>query len=203
MKRLGLEVEVGEVYKRIFFTEAKKRYAGLRQDDSLDIVGLEVMRGDWAEVAKTVQEHVLEIILKEKSPKKAVNYVHSVIADLKNRKIPLRDLIIWKTLTRPPGQYAVRAPHVEAAKMLKEKGWNLTSGDKVGYVILAGKGRFYNRVKPYVFAKLQEIDVDYYILNQVVPAAARILGFFSVTEKELATLERKESDEIRSLMDYL
>ena len=27
---LGLEVEVGEVYKRIFFTEAKKRYAGLR-----------------------------------------------------------------------------------------------------------------------------------------------------------------------------
>ena len=45
---LGLEVEVGEVYKRIFFTEAKKRYAGLREDGSLDIVGLEVIRGDWA-----------------------------------------------------------------------------------------------------------------------------------------------------------
>ena len=29
-ENLGLEVEVGEVYKRIFFTEAKKRYAGLR-----------------------------------------------------------------------------------------------------------------------------------------------------------------------------
>ena len=56
---LGLEVEVGEVYKRIFFTEAKKRYAGLREDGSLDIVGLEVIRGDWAEVAKKVQEHVL------------------------------------------------------------------------------------------------------------------------------------------------
>ncbi len=27
-EELGLEVEVGEVYKRIFFTEAKKRYAG-------------------------------------------------------------------------------------------------------------------------------------------------------------------------------
>jgi len=199
----GLEVEVGEVYKRIFFTEAKKRYAGLRQDNTIDIVGLEVIRGDWAQVAKTVQEHVLEIILKEKSPKRAVDYVHSVIEDLKDRKIPLRDLIIWKTLTRPPDQYAVRAPHVEAAKMLKEKGWNLSSGDKVGYVILAGKGRFYNRVKPYVFAKPQEVDVDYYISNQVVPAAARILGFFNVTEKELAAQERRESEEIRSLMDYL
>ena len=132
-------MEVGEVYKRIFFTEAKKRYAGLRQDGSLDIVGLEVIRGDWAEVAKKVQEHVLEIILKEQSPKKAVDYVRSVIADLKHRKIPLHDLIIWKTLTKAPDDYAIKAPHVEAAKMLKEKGWRLTSGDKVGYVILAGK----------------------------------------------------------------
>jgi DNA polymerase I len=92
---------------------------------------------------------------------------------------------------------------VEAAKMLRDKGWHLTSGDKVGYVILEGKGRFYNRVKPYVFAKPEEVDVDYYIANQVVPVAARILGFFNVTEKELANLERKESEEIRSLMDYL
>jgi DNA polymerase I len=64
---LKLDVEISDVYRRIFFTEAKKRYAGLRWDGSLDIVGLEVIRGDWAEVAKKVQEHVLEIILKENS----------------------------------------------------------------------------------------------------------------------------------------
>ena len=52
----------------------------LRQDGSLDIVGLEVIRGDWAEVAKKVQEHVLEIILKEQSPKEAVDYVRSVVS---------------------------------------------------------------------------------------------------------------------------
>lgn len=98
---LGLDVEIGEVYKRVFFTEAKKRYAGLKPDDTLDIVGLEVMRGDWAQVAKKVQENVLDTILKEKSPQKAVSYVQSVIADLRQRKIPFRDLIIWKTLTKP------------------------------------------------------------------------------------------------------
>jgi DNA polymerase I len=200
---LGLEVEVSEVYKRIFFTEAKKRYAGLRFDGSLDIVGLEVIRGDWAEVAKKVQKHVLEIILKEQSPKNAIDYVHTVIAALKQRKVPFRDLIIWKTLTKPPEEYAVKAPHVEAAKMLKEKGWRLTGGDKVGFVILAGKGRFYSRVKPYVFASSDEVDVDYYITNQVVPAAERILSFFNVTEEELIKKEAKESEEIRSLMDYL
>ena len=72
-EELKLDVEIGEVYVRIFFTEAKKRYAGLRVDGSLDIVGLEVIRGDWAEVAKQVQEHVLEIILKEQSSKKPSN----------------------------------------------------------------------------------------------------------------------------------
>jgi DNA polymerase I len=202
-KELGLEVEVSEVYKRIFFTEAKKRYAGLRADDSLDIVGLEVIRGDWAQVAKNVQENVLGIILKEQSVKKAVDYVHKVVAELKQRKVPFRDLIIWKTLTKPPEQYAVRAPHVEAAKMLMEKGWRLAGGDKVGFVILAGKGRFYNRVKPYVFAKYDEVDVDYYVTNQVVPAAARILEFFGVTEKELVTGEKKEAKDAKSLMDYV
>ena len=201
-RELKLEVEVGEVYRRIFFTEAKKRYAGLREDGSLDIVGLEVIRGDWAEVAKKVQEHVLEIILKEQSPKKAIDYVRSVIADLKHRKVPLHDLIIWKTLTKPPEDYAIKAPHVEASKMLKEKGWRLTGGDKVGYVILMGKGRLYSRVKPYVFAKYDELDVDYYITNQVLPAAVRILSFFDVTEAELLK-ETKETEEVTSLMDYV
>jgi DNA polymerase I len=199
---LKLEVEISEVYKRIFFTEAKKRYAGLKQDGSLDIVGLEVIRGDWAEVAKNVQEHVLEIVLKEQSAKKAVEYVHSVVADLKHHKIPLKDLIIWKTLTKPPESYAIKAPHVEAAKLLKEKGWRLTSGDKVGYVILEGKGRLYNRVKPYVFAKIEEVDVDYYITNQVLPAAYRVLSFFNVTEPELLK-ETKENNKTRNLMDFV
>jgi len=202
-RELGLEVEVSEVYRRIFFTEAKKRYAGLRADGSLDIVGLEVIRGDWAQVAKNVQENVLGIILREQSPKKAVDYVHKVVAELKQRKVPFQDLIIWKTLTKPPEQYAVRAAHVEAAKMLMEKGWRLAGGDKVGFVILAGKGRFYNRVKPYVFAKYDEVDVDYYVTNQVVPAAARILEFFGVTEEELVTGEKQEAKDAKSLMDYV
>jgi DNA polymerase I len=58
-------------------------------------------------------------------------------------------------------------------------------------------------VKPYIFAKYDEIDVDYYVNNQVVPVASRILGFFNVTEKELIKKEAKESEEIRSLMDYV
>ena len=201
-QKLGLDIERGKLYKRIFFTEAKKRYAGLLSDGNLDIVGLEVIRGDWAEVAKKVQEHVLEIILKEQSPEKATDFVRSVIEELRQRKVPFRDLIIWKTLTKPVEEYKIKASHVEAAKALRDKGWKMTVGDKVGYVILAGEGHLYDRVKPYVFAVYDEVDIDYYVSKQVVPAAVRVLEFFGVTEEELLKPSKKEK-ETRSLMDFV
>jgi DNA polymerase I len=78
----------------------------------------------------------------------------------------------------------------------------MTVGDKVGYVILTGEGRLYDKVKPYVFASYDEVDIDYYVSKQVVPAATRILEFFGVTEEELLKPAKKEK-EARSLMDFV
>ncbi|MGB9713895.1 MAG: DNA-directed DNA polymerase [Candidatus Bathyarchaeales archaeon] len=200
-EKLGLEIKPDKVYVRIFFTEAKKRYAGLLPDGRLDIVGLEVIRGDWAVVAKNVQEKVLEIILKEQSPRKAAKFVQQFIYELRQKRVPYRDLIIWKTLTKPPEEYEVRASHVEAAKMLAEKGWKLTVGDKVGYVVVAGSGRLYERVKPCMFASYDEVDIEYYVTKQVVPAAARILECFDITEEQLLT-STVEEKEVRRLTDF-
>jgi DNA polymerase I len=184
-EELKLEITPDKIYVRIFFTEAKKRYAGLLPDGQLDIVGMEVIRGDWAAVARKVQEKVLEIILKEQSPKKAAKFVQQFIYELWQRKIPYRDLIIWKTLTKPIEEYEVKASHVEAAKMLKEKGWELAVGEKIGYVVITGSGRLYEKIKPYMFASYDEVDIEYYVSKQVVPAAARILESFGIHEEQL------------------
>ena len=125
-----------------------------------------------------------------------------MIQQLRQRDVPLRDLIIWKTLTKPPGEYAIKAPHVEAAKMLSAKGWKLTVGDKVGYVVLTGEGRLYSRVKPYMFARLEEVDMDYYISKQVVPAAARILEFWGITEEKLL-INEKTNKPSKNLMEFM
>jgi DNA polymerase I len=198
---MGLEVKPDEVYVRVFFTEAKKRYAGLLPDGRLDIVGLEVVRGDWAAIAKHVQEKVLEIILKEQSPAKAADFVQQFIYELRQKHVPFRDLVIWKTLTKPAEEYEVRASHVEAAKMLRSRGWELSIGDKIGFVVIAGTGRLYERVKPYVLATYDEIDVEYYVSKQVVPAAARILGSFGITEEQLLQKEKGEK-ETRKITDF-
>ena len=182
---LGLEIKPDKVYVRILFTEAKKRYCGLLPDGQLDIVGLEVIRGDWAAVAKNVQEKVLDIILKEQSPEKAAKFVRQYVLDLRAKKVPYRNLVIWKTLTKRIEEYAVRAPHVEAARTLKKEGWDLSPGDKIGYVIVTGPGRLYEKARPYMLASYDDVDVEYYVSKQVVPATSRILTMFGITEEGL------------------
>lgn len=139
--------------------------------------------------------------MKEQSPEKAAKFVQQFIYDLWQRQFSYRALVIWETLTKPVDEYAIRASHVEAAKMLKEKGWRLTVGDKVGYVVMVGSGRLYERVKPYVFASYDEVDIEYYMCKQVVPAAARVLESFGITEEQLLKSGVREK-ETRRLTDF-
>jgi DNA polymerase I len=132
-----------------------------------------------------VQEAVLEICLKKQAPEEAAEFVRKYISDLRQRKVPYRDLVIWKTLTKPAEEYEVRAPHVEAAKRLRKEGFELSAGDKIGYVITAGSGKLYERAKPHAFASYDDVDVEYYVNNQVVPAASRILAVFGISEDKL------------------
>jgi DNA polymerase I len=184
-EKLGLEIRVEREYRRIIFTQAMKRYAGLLPDDSLDIVGLEVIRGDWSEVARQVQEEVLKRILHDQSPERAVEAVRATIRKLQKGEVPIADLTIRKTLTKPIEKYAVRAPHVEVARRLMKEGWTLTVGDKVAYVITKGPGKLFQKARPSSQVKPDEIDREYYVQNQVKPAAMRILERFGVSEAQL------------------
>ncbi|MEM3927040.1 MAG: DNA polymerase II [Desulfurococcaceae archaeon] len=198
---LGFEIKIDKIYKRVFFSEAKKRYAGLLEDGRIDIVGFEAVRGDWAEIAKEVQEKVTEILLRYGDLEKAIDYVRNVISDLNQYKVPLEKLIIWKTLTKPIEEYEADAPHVAVAKKMIRKGIKIAIGDKVGYVVLKGYGKISERVEPYMFIKdIRLIDVNYYIDHQIVPAVMRILEYFGVTELQL-----KKTTHIgkKSLFDYL
>src|SRR5437667_6865053 len=83
-KNLGLEINLGQLYKRILFTEAKKKYAGLTDDGELDVVGMEAIRGDWSNLARNVQNEVLRLVLEHANPTKAKSYVMNLTKDLKS-----------------------------------------------------------------------------------------------------------------------
>ena len=184
-RQLGLEINLSEVYKRILFTEAKKKYAGLTTDDQIDVVGLEAVRGDWSNLARDVQNMVLKIVLEDSNPSRATVYVQDLTRNLKSKSLPLASFIIWKTLTKPVEAYEVNAPHVEAAKKMAKDGWPLTAGDKVGFIITNRPGKLFQKAEPHYKVTVDDVDYDYYVRNQIVPAAARILEILSVSEDQL------------------
>ncbi len=197
--KLGFEIKIDKVYVRVFFTEAKKRYVGLLPDGRIDIVGFEAVRGDWCDLAKEVQWKVAETVLKTGNVRDAINYVRQVISNLKKGVYDIRKLVIWKTLSKKLDEYEHEAPHVVAARRALKAGYKVSTGDKIGYVIVRGSGRVSSRAYPYFMVRdVRSIDFDYYIDHQIIPAAMRILSYFGVSEKQL----KAASGGQRSILDF-
>ncbi|NOY11360.1 MAG: DNA polymerase [Archaeoglobi archaeon] len=208
-RELPVTIEVDEVYRSIFFVE-KKRYAGLTSDGRVIVKGLEVRRGDWCELAKEVQREVIEIILRDKDPEKALRFVREVIANIKSGKYDLGKFVIYKGLTKKPSKYESMQAHVKAALKAREFGFVYPVGTKVGYVILEGSGNIGDRAYPleliegfdgeFVEIKTKHgtekrrLDKDYYINNQVIPSVLRILERFGYNELSIKGNTQKTLD---------
>ncbi len=192
-KNLGLEINLGQLYTRILFTEAKKKYAGLMDDGELDVVGMEAIRGDWSNLARNVQNEVLRLVLEDANPTRAKSYVTNLIKDLESAKVPKPSLVIWKTLTKRPDEYEVNAPHVEVARKMAKEGWPVSVGDKVGFIITKKPGKLYQKAEPHFKVSMEQVDYDYYVNNQIVPAAARVLEVFGIAEKDLVGMSGQVS----------
>ncbi|RLG58370.1 MAG: hypothetical protein DRN95_04445, partial [Candidatus Hydrothermarchaeota archaeon] len=74
----------------------------------------------------------------------------------------------------------------------------VSKGEKIGIIITKGAGKLADKAKPYIAVEsYDEIDIDYYIRKQVIPAALRILKLFGIREEMLLTKGKQAS-----LMDF-
>ena len=195
-KEIPIELEVEDFYDVIFFTEKKKRYAGLTSEGNIIVRGLEVRRGDWCELSKEIQLKIIELILKDRDTKSAVKLVRDTIRKLKGKNIPLDKLIIYKTLTKSIESYKVRQAHVIAAKRARSHNIIYDVGSKVPYVILKGSASISDRAYPAeLFSENLEIDIDYYINQQIIPVSSRILKYFGYTATDLLGSGQETLDE--------
>ena len=191
-EELPLELEIQDFFKGIFFTGKKKRYAALTDKGEIIVRGLEVRRGDWCELAKEVQTRVIELILKQKDPDAAMKYAKTVIQDVKEGKISVDKLTIYKTLTRKISSYETKQAHVMAAERALTSSSRIVYevGSKIPYVIIKGAGKTSDRAFPVDVIERSEgdeitaegrtyqIDCSYYVQHQLIPVAHRVLQLF-------------------------
>ncbi|OQA31694.1 MAG: DNA polymerase [archaeon ADurb.Bin336] len=189
----GMELELDGFYKRgIFVTKkeggaAKKKYALIDEKGNLKIVGFEYVRRDWCIAAKETQKKVIELVLNEGKPEKAISFVKKMLADLKEGKVLKKDLVIMTLLQRDVKDYDSIGPHVAAAKKAIDRGKELGVGNMLSFIITKGKGKMSISQK----AELEEYvsegdyDADYYIENQVLPAVIKIMQELGYTKEDL------------------
>ncbi|RME63381.1 MAG: DNA polymerase [Nitrospirae bacterium] len=166
---------------------AKKRYALVDEEGNLKVRGLEKVRRDWSQIARATQEALLKKVLYEADLKAAVEVVRGAIDKLRKGDFEIHELVVYEQLSKPLSEYKHTTSHVEAAKKQEKRGIELQPGSVVGYVITKGEGSISQRAEPVEFASKEDVDVDYYIENQILPAAMRILKTVGVEDKEITS----------------
>lgn len=189
----SMELEMEGYYARGVFV-TKKKYALIDENGKIITKGLEVVRRDWTGIAKKTQRVVLERILKDGDIEGAIKYVRGITKDIREGNVPIEDLVIDTQLTMSLSQYKTIGPHVQVAKALKERGEDVRVGTIISYLVLKGTGRIRDKAIPADEYKGEQLDTEYYVKNQVIPAVARILQPLGFGEEDLDNKQVPQSN---------
>ena len=195
-----MNLELEGFYKRgIFVTKkageqaAKKKYALMDYNDNLKIVGFEYVRRDWAPIAKETQRRVIEAILKEGKPKKAIDIVREKIKELREGRAKKSELVIYSQIKKAIKNYESVGPHVSAAKKAIARGRNIEEGSVIGYIITKAGKSISDKAQLEEYVSEGNYDAEYYIRHQLIPAVIKIIREFGYSEEDLIEGGRQAS----------
>ncbi len=169
--RSRLELEYEKLYLKLFLPRARhstrgasKRYAGLlhggSSTESVEFVGMEVVRRDWTELAKQVQRELYQRLF---TGQRVDSYLSDVVRQV---RAGTRDdeLVYRKNLRKSAEDYtATTPPHVVAARKSTQPPERL-----IRYVMTTGGAEPLDNVQ-------HPLDREHYIDKQVRPVAEPVL----------------------------
>ncbi|MBS3135942.1 DNA polymerase II [Candidatus Woesearchaeota archaeon] len=158
---------------------AKKRYAGLLFGETkISVVGLELVRRDWTELAKRFQYGLLEHIFHGNPVEK---YISDFVNNLREGKMD-SSLVYKKAIRKGVAQYTkTTPPHIKAARKLGKKDPGI-----IEYVITS------NGPEP-IEKTHSKLDYEHYIDKQLKPIADSVLSFQDKSFEEMIVKQKQTS----------
>jgi DNA polymerase elongation subunit (family B) len=106
----------------------KKNYAGLKYTENakgefhkeVDMKGIDAIRRDRPKFLRTISNEILDVLLLERSPEKALETLHSYLINIAAGKLSLDNFILSKSLKS--SYVNNNLPHVTAWKRMSERG---------------------------------------------------------------------------------
>jgi DNA polymerase II len=165
-----LELEFEKLYRRLFLPRARhstrgasKRYAGLlygTESDSVEFIGMEVVRRDWTQLAKRVQRELYQRLF---SDRPVDTYLAEIVSRVRKGELD-EELVYHKNLRKGTADYtATTPPHVAAARKSAQP-----AGRSIRYVVTTAGAEPLDNLK-------HPLDREHYIDKQVRPVAEPVL----------------------------
>lgn len=145
-EQTGLSIALDGIYKWVVFPPSKRdarvsvpnRYFGAFQGGEIKARGIALRRHDTPKYVADTQMGILKILAKADDPQKKKRESHEYLFKqmrlLREGRIPIEDLIISRTLSRPVESYRSPSPTARAARQLQVHGKNVQPGMNIRYV---------------------------------------------------------------------
>jgi len=194
-----MEMELEDFYKRGLFVAkktkakdeeeagAKKKYALVDSKGKMKIRGFETVRRDWCQLARNLQNKVLEAILTDGDEKRARKIFEEVVEKLKTRKVKKEEILIRTQLKKSLNEYLAITPHVIAAQKMQAAGMPVDVGMLLEFFIAETREK-----KALVRDKVKlpdekgEYNIEYYLNNQILPAVENIFDVFNINVQDIS-----------------
>ena len=198
-----LIMDIDGLFKSLLLLK-KKKYAGLKfiepyNENSkveIEMKGIDIVRRDWSQISKDVGNNILNCILSGNQKEEIISNIFEELKKisllLDQKKIPLKDFIITKQLTKNIDDYndLKALPHVRVAKRLKEKGdMTIKVNSYIPYIVCLSKDSNndnYRNTKSiaersYHPKEIEEdnnlqVDILWYKENQILSIVKRLIS---------------------------
>ena len=189
---------------------SKKRYVGMLYEDDPDrcyrkSMGIVLKRRDNAPIVKDIYGGIIDILMKNNSLEKAVEFTRSSLNNLVSGKVPINKLIITKSLREHYKNPKQIAHKVLADRMAERDPGNKPSvGDRIPFVYIETKRKKNvlqgDKVEHPDYIKKHNLTPDYgfYITNQIMKPIQQI---FELVLEDIPNYNKKHHNEIENKLN--
>lgn len=189
VKEHRLSIKFEEIFDRVVFVGAKKRYFGHmvfkrgKNVDLLEVVGFELRRSDTSPFTKNFQREFMDMVLKKKPKEEIDRFIWDKMVELKKAKIS--DIAIPKGIIMDLDKYLTDTNVVKGAKYANAfMGKNYDSGDKV-------KAIYIKHVPVGMPAEINGKKLDCIVFEEEVDIKGFVIDYDKMTQ--LLILKKIES----------
>ncbi|CAF3355969.1 unnamed protein product [Rotaria sp. Silwood1] len=201
-----IEIGIDGVFKCMLLLK-KKKYAALIVEKTptqefiykTELKGLDIVRRDWCQLARSIGEFVVSVILSGQSRDDVLDKIHNRLRDLgdemRTGKIDIEQYEINRQLSKDPSDYSdVKSlPHVQIAVRFNTNstGRKMKRGDTISYIVCEDgtqnsamqRGYLREEILSSSSSSPLTIDINYYLHQQILPVVSRLLEPFDGTDQ--------------------